>query len=178
MYLVLVSYKEVSHHFSYEGVFRLVTREYKVLSYKGRIVGYRLIAEDNSFVDIPRSTARQYYLSPYKNSGTLSVELYDEEGVKVFRTPHEKYGVTKGYIIPVGIDDYLGIQQYKWSRPNFMRAVKRISDTFSKSLSSEILDRSVYAFTDDVNEEFATYRFWFLRGDLYYTDEPLLGVRG
>lgn len=145
--------------------FKFLTLD-KSLVVDTKIVGYRLIDDDNSFVDMPLNSID---VSQYNYLGYLYVKPYNENGVKVLRTPQEKYGIDKGYIIPAGIK--LGTQWYKWSRPDFRSLVKRLSEVLSRSMS-EILSRPVFGFKNvNIDEEFALYEFWFKLGDEYDFDE-------
>lgn len=145
--------------------FKLLTLD-KSLAFSTEIVGYRLIDDDNSFVDMPLNSID---VSQYNYLGYLYVKPYNENGVKVLRTPHEKYGLSRGYIIPAGIK--LGTQWYKWNRPDFRGLVKRLSEVLLRSMS-KILSRPVYGFKNvNIDEEFALYEFWFKLGDEYDFDE-------
>lgn len=131
------------------------------LEYGGKTEGYRLVDDNNAFVDIPVSNAPESIKSIICCSGVLRLKMYDENGVKVLRTPQEKYGVDNGYIVPLGVKS--GVQWYKWDRPQFRSVVKNVSSVFSNSrvLSRILGDRVIDFRSGDMSEELATYDFSF-----------------
>lgn len=140
---------------------------YKILQFQGGAMGYRLIDDDNSFADVPKNS---FDISAYNYLDTLDVKLYNERGKKVLRTEQEKYGVDKKFIIPAG--NKMGIQWYRWNRPRFRHTVKKLSEVFSKSLA-KVLGRPVYGFKNmTIDEEYASYEFWFRLGGDHDFDEP------
>lgn len=131
------------------------------LEYGGKIGGYRLVDDNNAFADVPVSSAPESVKSVILYSGVLRLKMYEENGVKVLRTPQEKYGVDNGYIVPSGVKS--GVQWYKWDRPQFRSAVKNVTSVFSNTrvLSRILGDRVIDFRSGDVDEKFATYDFSF-----------------
>lgn len=88
--------------------------EIYILLYEEKIKGYRLVDSNKAFTDLSVSDAPESIKNTRCNA-FLKMESYNENGVKVLRTPQEKYGIDKGYIVPAEIKS--GVQWYKWDRP-------------------------------------------------------------
>lgn len=134
--------------------------EIYILLYENKIKGYRLVDSDNAFTDLSVNNVPES-IKNTQCDGYLKLQVYNENGVKVLRTPQEKYGFDKGFIVSAGFKS--GVQWYKWYRPQFRSdANKVLSKVSNLKFLSQILGSRLIDFrAGDMDDELATYNFSF-----------------